>query len=204
VLLEFGSYDMSEALLLFCFIALILSALFIVRCKGSRSELTLIFLSGIFLAYPLKNFLLYLDPSIFVTYPKYWSGDCYSCQISVYVSFILFLLLFTFGYLLSSKSRFDPATSLGNTVPIAVKPSVFWHWMNLLNSITLFLYVFFNTSIASVADLLSSSVRREFLLSQAGSGWSSLLIVFTIPLLVLASQSKARFVFYLAFLISFN
>ena len=193
---------MSEALLLFCFIALILSALFIVRCKGSRSELTLIFLSGIFLAYPLKNFLLYLDPSIFVTYPKYWSGDCYSCQISVYVSFILFLLLFTFGYLLSSKSRFDPATSLGNTVPIAVKPSVFWHWMNLLNSITLFLYVFFNTSIASVADLLSSSVRREFLLSQAGSGWSSLLIVFTIPLLVLASQSKARFVFYLAFLLA--
>lgn len=193
---------MSEALLLFCFVALIFSVLFIVRRNGSRSELTLIFLSGIFLAYPLKNFLLYLDPSIFVTYPNYWSGGCYGCQISVYVAFIFFLLLFTFGYLLSSRSRFDSAVTLGDAAQIPVKPSVAWGWMNLLNSIALFLYVIFNTSITSIADLLSSSVRREFLLSQAGSGWSSLLIVFTIPLLVLAYQAKDRFVFYFAFLLA--
>lgn len=193
---------MSEALLLFCFVALIFCALFIVRRNSSRSELTLIFLTGIFLAYPLKNFFLYQDPSIFVTYPNYWSGGCYGCQISVYVSFLIFLLLFTFGYFLSSRSRFNPAIIFGHGVPIAVKSSNAWGWMNLLNSIALFLYVIFNTSVTSVADLLSSGVRREFLLSQVGSGWSSLLVVFTIPLLVLAYQNKGRFIFYLGFLLA--
>ncbi len=192
---------MSGTLLFLCFIVLCFSAWLIVKRDGSRSELTLTFLTGIFLAYPLKNFLLYLDPSIFVTYPNYWSDGCYSCQVLVYVFFILFLTLFTFGYALLGKKRFNPALGLEGKLIAETAPAA-WGWLNLLNSLGLFLYIIQNTSINSVADLLSSGVRREFLLSQVGSGWSSLLIVFTIPLLVLAYKIKSRFIFYLAFLLA--
>jgi hypothetical protein len=192
---------MSETLLFLCFIVLCFTAWLVVKHDGSRNELTLTFLTGIFVAYPLKNFLLYLNPSIFVTYPNYWSDGCYSCQVLVYVSFILFLILFTFGYALLGKRHFNSALGLEGEL-IAERAPAAWGSLNLLNSLGLFLYIIYNTSISSVANLLSSDIRKEFLLSQVGSGWSSLLIVFTIPLLVLSSKFKGRFIFYLAFLLA--
>lgn len=176
-------------LLFWCAFALIISAGLVLNQRNKRKELVLIFLAVVFLAYPVKGYLLYLEPSIFATYDGYQLD---SDRIEVYFAFIAFVMLFAVGYLIPSSA------------PILTKtrvelPSEAWSWLNLINALVLLMFVFVSVNISSIFDLLSSAARRQFLASQVGSGWSTLLIIFTIPLLALGYKTGKWFIFYVAF-----
>lgn len=176
-------------LFLLCIVALIIVAGCVLSRRSTRKELVLIFLSVVFLAYPVKGYLLHFEPSIFATYDGYQQD---SDRIEVYFAFIAFVFLFAAGYQIPRSASILTKTKV-------VVPSEAWGWLNLINALALLMFVFVNTNISSVFDFLSSAARQQFLASQVGSGWSSLLIVFTIPLLVLAYKTGKWFIFYLAF-----
>ena len=183
---------MHVVLLLLCFVLFSLAMHFVIRRSSTRKELALIFLIGVFLAYPVKAFLLDMDPSIFATYSGY---NIYTSRLEIYFCFVVFVFFFLAGYHIPLKSAVFNERKLPPS-------SDLWSWVNLINSFLLISFVIFNTHIASFSDLLSSNVRKQFLSAQIGTGWSSLLVVFTMPLLVLSYQNKKWVIFYLSFFIS--
>lgn len=179
-------------LLLICG-ATMLTAVFLTGQRaGTRKELLLILLFGLFAAYPLKAFLLHTDPLLFATYEDYRPVPH---RIESYLAYIAFVALLSVGFLIPRTAASDPRPTLRSRGG--------WAYLNLLNAAALLLVALTFSGITSPTELLGAAARRQFLDAQQGSGWSSLLIVFSIPLLVLGHRSKKPLIFFLAFSCAF-
>lgn len=180
---------MHISLLFLSFFIFIVSIKKILSLRSSaRIELTLFFIIGIFLAYPIKTFLLNLDATTFITYELYKHNEY---RLESYYLFIIFIILFMLGYITAKKS---PISHYKHAI------SSFFSVLNLINSIVLLLVVINFSSISSFNELLSPTARKAFLASQQGNGWSSLLFIFSIPFMVLAYLAGKRFLFYISFI----
>ncbi len=157
------------------------------RKFGFRKELIIFTIIGMFAAYPFKAYLLSVDLQIFSTYKNYNS----IVDTAPYLAYIIFMIFIMLGFL--AKKTIKNEIHNGSCIYQASA------YMNFINSIALFLVAIMFSGITSPIDLLSPNVRREFLFSQQGNGWSSLLIVWAIPLLALGYKAGHRFIFFISF-----
>ena len=174
-------------LLIFCVVLTIFSFVIVQRKFGFRKELVIFTIVGVFAAYPFKAYLLSLDLQLFSTYENYRSTFDEGC----YLAYFIFIISILTGFVAQKPIKKEIRDE--NYVYQASA------YLNFINAIALFFVAIMFSGITSPLDFFNPSVRREFLLSQQGSGWSSLLIVWAIPLFALGYRAGHRFIFITSF-----
>lgn len=179
-------------LFLLCTVALIGAIRASLRTETIRSELLLISLASLYLAYPVKNLALAYLKYDFLTF--YFYGQA---SLLIYVHFIFFTCI-AWRVLLNLSSRATTPTSLlqekspGYTDARGGPLPAIALLLLVANSLLLFWSVYQVTGGQLGALLLTSDARKAFLLSQQGQGWITLLLFFTFPLIALQHRRMVR------------